>query len=63
MLVWPEEVGYLYSILYIVQLTKTLILARDFILIIIAYNDEIAQPRTFYTECFLLKIQNKMFCI
>ncbi len=33
-------IGYLYSSLYIVELTQTIISANSFILIIIAYNDE-----------------------
>ncbi len=47
-----KEGGYLFKV-YIVKLTKTLVLAHLFIFIITAFSDEIALPRTFCTQCFL----------
>jgi len=57
-MIWPKgkEGRYLYSKVHIVQLTKTQFLAHLFVLIVIAYSDEIALPRTFCNKHFLPKI-------
>ncbi len=40
MLVIINEFGYLHLILYMAQLTKTFVLVHPFILIVIAFNNE-----------------------
>ncbi len=58
----PVLFGYLYFILYIVQLTQTSASAHHFILIGIAYNGEISEPKHYVQTYSILKVQNKMFC-